>query len=164
MGLFSKLFNRNDPTGDAINEASLELFAPSSGHLMSLNEVPDLVISEKIIGDGVAVIPNDLDNITAPCDGVISRFISSKNAFSIRADKNIEIYVSFGIGVNTFTGEGLQAMVKVGDVVKTGDVVINVTDRHKVKSSLENTAVSMIVVNSSAPIARVINKNTGSAE
>ena len=85
MGLFS-FFSRNKSTEqiDAHNESDLELFAPVGGTLLSLREVPDLVISEKLIGDGVAIAPERSTNmIYAPCDGTITRITASNNAFSI---------------------------------------------------------------------------------
>ncbi len=154
MGIFSFFSKNDDAIDEAKNEADLELLAPVTGNLVPLGEVPDLVISEKLIGDGVAIIPDD-SQILAPCSGIISRLVASNNAFAIRTDSGIEVYVSFGIGTSNFCGEGLSSNVGIGDRVETGTPIINIDINH-VSEQLESTITSMIVVNSSASIARVI--------
>jgi len=154
MGLFSFFTKNNDEFNDAKNEADLELLAPITGTLVPLREVPDLVISEKLIGDGVAIIP-DNSTIVAPCSGIISRLVASNNAFAIRTESGVEVYVTFGIGTSNFSGEGLSSNVGIGDKVTVGTPIINI-DFNQVSDQLESTITSMIVVNSSAKIAKVI--------
>ena len=157
MGLFS-FFSRIKCSEqiDAHKVSDLELFAPVGGTLLSLREVPDLVISEKLIGDGVAIAPERSTNmIYAPCDGTISRITASNNAFTIKRDNGLEIYVTFGIGTNAFTGKGLSSRIIVGAKVTQGTPIINI-DMQVAKEDLESAIVSMIVVNSSADIAKVI--------
>lgn len=54
MGLFSFFQKKQTVSQEVKGEADLELYTPISGNLISLEEVPDLVISERLIGDGVA--------------------------------------------------------------------------------------------------------------
>lgn len=154
MGFFSFLKKDDSTNLEARKEADLELLAPATGTLVPLNEVPDLVISEKLIGDGVAIVPSEA-KIVAPCAGVISRLIVSNNAFAVRTELGVEVYVTFGIGTNSFSGIGLSSKVSIGQSVTAGETVILI-DMEKVSEYLESTVTSMIVVNSSAPIARVI--------
>ena len=93
--------------------------------------------------------------IYAPCDGTITRITASNNAFSIKRENGVEIYVTFGIGTNAFTGKGLSSRVIVGAQVTQGTPIINI-DMQTAKEDLESAIVSMIVVNSSADIAKVI--------
>ena len=154
MGFFS-FFSKNDSVkDDAQKEADLELFAPVSGEMIPISDVPDLVISEKLIGDGIGIIPDDSE-ILAPCSGMISRLTATNNAFAIKTELGVEIYVTFGIGNHRFKGEGLTPKVNLGTQVNRGDPVISI-DFNKVSEHLESTVTSMIVVNSSARIARVI--------
>ncbi len=157
MGLFSFFSKNNDEFDEAKKEADLELLAPVSGTLVTLGEVPDLVISEKLIGDGIAIIPDD-SQILAPCSGIISRLVASNNAFAIRTESGVEVYVTFGIGTSNFSGVGLSSNVGIGDKVTTGTPIINI-DLNNVSEQLESTITSMIVVNSSAKIAKVISSS-----
>ena len=115
MGFFSSLFKRSSESNEspkatfsAENNSNLNadvtLYAPVTGTLLPLEEVPDIVISEKVMGEGVAVVP-DSESIVAPCDGVISRLLPTKNAFSVRMDNGLEIYVSFGVESMELRGE-----------------------------------------------------------
>ena len=47
------------------------LYAPCKGKVVPLSEVPDPTFSEKILGDGFAVIPSE-GKIYAPTDGEIA--------------------------------------------------------------------------------------------
>lgn len=159
MKLFSFFQKTQTVSQDVKDEADLELFAPISGNLISLEEVPDLVISEKLIGDGVAVVPDtDADTIVAPCSGTISRIIASNNAFAVRTAKGVEVYVTFGIGTSSFTGAGMAAVAKLGQQVSVGDPVLKVNP-DEVSDDLESTVTSLIVVRSSAAIAKVISSS-----
>ncbi len=156
MGFFSFLTKTDDSAAfeEARNDADVELVAPISGTLMAISEVPDLVISEKLIGDGIAIVPED-NTIVAPCEGTISRLIASKNAFAIKTAFNVEVYVSFGIGTSQFSGVGFSSEAAIGDHVMPGDPVISV-DMNRASEHLESTITSMIVVKSSAKISRVV--------
>lgn len=147
------LFGKHDAVTVAKEDADLELIAPVSGSLLPLADVPDLVISECIVGDGIAIIPENQE-ILAPCDGIISRLLSSNNAFAIRSQCGVEIYVTCGVGTKRFAGDGFEAVVKNGDKVKKGDVIIKF-DMSRANATLKSTVTSIIVVKSSANIAKV---------
>lgn len=166
MGFFSSLFKRSSEsnaspkaTFSAENNSNLNadvtLYAPVTGTLLPLEEVPDIVISEKVMGEGVAVVP-DSESIVAPCDGVISRLLPTKNAFSVRMDNGLEIYVSFGVESMELRGEGFTTKVNLGDSVKRGDPIIQ-TDARLISSRIKSPITSMIVIKSSGHIAKVTN-------
>ena len=98
----------------------------------------------------------------SPCSGTISRLIASNNAFAVRTELGVEVYVTFGIGTSSFTGAGMTAIAKLGQQVSTGDPVLKF-DIDKVSKDLESTVTSLIVVRSSASIAKVIS-SSGTAE
>ncbi len=149
MSFLSHLFH-STPSED---EVDLVLYAPLNGTLLPLSEVPDVVISEKIVGDGVAIIP-DSETIFAPCDGTIARLLATNTAFSIKTAQNLEIYVSFGIGTLDFQGEGFFSRAQVGQPVKRGDPIIQV-DMSVLNDRIKSTVTSMIVVRSSGAIDHV---------
>ena len=149
MSFLSNLFHFHQSE----DSADLTLYAPASGTLLPLSEVPDIVISEKIIGDGVAIMPES-ETIYAPCDGVIARLLSSKSAFSIRTALGLEVYVSFGIGSIELAGKGFSSEVKIGDTVKKGDPILQVNSA-AIANKLKSTVISMIVVRSSGDIEKL---------
>ena len=48
-----------------------ELLAPMTGRVIPLEKVPDAVFSQKTLGEGAAIMPED-GLVTAPCDGTIA--------------------------------------------------------------------------------------------
>lgn len=154
MGFFSFLKKESSYDENAVKDAALQLSAPISGTAIPLEEVPDLVISEKVIGDGIAISPNS-STLLAPCDGVITRIIASNNAFAVRAKSGVEVYVTCGIGANSFTGLGFKALVSLGDSVEAGTPVIEI-DMDTASKNLESTVTSMIVIKASAKVSKVV--------
>lgn len=158
MGFLTKLFNigatpKSKSQSDSSIKADVTLYSPVTGTLLPLDEVPDIVISEKVMGEGVAVIPES-EVIVAPCDGIITRLLPTKNAFSVRHRSGLEIYVSFGLEAMEVLGEGFTTKVNIGDEVHNGDAVLQV-DSSFLKTKLKSLLTSMIVIKSSATIEKV---------
>ena len=58
------------------------LYAPCKGKVVPLSEVPDPTFSEKILGDGFAVIPSE-GKIYAPTDGEIAMVFDTLHAITL---------------------------------------------------------------------------------
>lgn len=154
MSFLTSIFNKKHETPVPDESTDLILSAPVDGTAVPIEEVPDPVISEKVAGDGIAVIPEGA-KIVAPCDGIISRMLVSSSAFAIKSDTTgLEIYVSYGIGTSAFTGEGFKALKQPGDRAVRGEAVIEL-DLAARSEKLKSTAVSMIVIRSSGDISKV---------
>ncbi|MDK1259145.1 PTS glucose transporter subunit IIA, partial [Cronobacter malonaticus] len=119
MGLFSKLFGDkgNSDTG------TIEIVAPLSGEIVNIEDVPDVVFAEKIVGDGIAIKPTG-NKMVAPVDGTIGKIFETNHAFSIESDSGIELFVHFGIDTVELKGEGFKRIAEEGQRVKKGDPVI----------------------------------------
>ncbi len=118
MGLFDKLF------GSKTNKAvDVEIYAPLSGEIVSIEDVPDVVFSEKIVGDGIAIRPNG-NKIVAPVDGEIGKIFETNHAFSMTSKEGVELFVHFGIDTVELKGEGFTRIVQEGQSVKRGDAII----------------------------------------
>lgn len=101
------------------------LSAPVSGRIVPLCDVPDKVFAEKVLGDGVAVMPED-GRIYSPVDGEVSSVTDTKHAYCFRSDSGIDVLVHFGIDTVKLKGEGFVSHVKAGDRVKKGELVAEV--------------------------------------
>lgn len=99
--------------------------APVGGRVISLDQVPDAVFSDRILGDGCAIDPEG-GMIYSPINGVISSVADTRHAYGFRSDDGQEILVHIGIDTVSLQGEGFQSHVKVGDRVKAGDLVAEV--------------------------------------
>ena len=101
------------------------IFSPLCGKAVALKEVPDKVFSEKLLGDGIAILPSD-GNIFSPADGEISSVAQAKHAYGISAEDGTEILIHFGIETVELKGEGFESLVKTGDKVKKGQLIAKV--------------------------------------
>ena len=118
MGLFDKLFGSKEN-----KSVEVEIYAPISGEIVNIEDVPEVVFSEKIVGDGVAVRPIG-NKIVAPVDGVIGKIFETNHAFSMESKEGVELFVHFGIDTVELKGEGFTRIAQEGQSVKRGDTVI----------------------------------------
>ncbi len=101
------------------------LFAFANGRTVDITNVPDEVFSTKMMGDGIAIIPED-GTIYAPCKGEVTMVMAPSNhAVGIELKNGMEILIHTGLETVTLMGEGFTPIVKVGDKVDVGDVLLN---------------------------------------
>lgn len=120
-----------------------DIISPLNGSTVPLESVPDEVFSQKILGDGIAVIPTD-GKIYSPVDGIISSIAETFHAYGFRSDDGPEILVHFGLETVSLKGEGFTSHVKVGDRVKKGDLVAEV-DLQLLRQHNINTLTPVLV-------------------
>lgn len=99
-----------------------KLAATQNGECVGLELVPDPVFSEKLLGEGAAIVPKD-NAVYSPADGVVVQVFDSLHAYSIRSDDGLEILVHIGLNTVELQGEGFAPRVKTGDRVKRGQVL-----------------------------------------
>ena len=100
-----------------------EVYAPVDGQVVALESVKDDVFSQKMVGDGVAVIPMS-NRFRAPIDGVVSKIFSTNHAYSIKSEKDLEVMVHIGLETVALDGKGFTRIANEGDEVKAGDIII----------------------------------------
>ena len=101
------------------------ILAPLTGKAVPLSEVPDPVFSDKVLGDGVAIIPAD-GKIVSPVDGEISTVAETGHAYGFTSEGGQEILVHVGLETVSLNGECFKVYGKAGDKVKKGDLVAEV--------------------------------------
>lgn len=98
------------------------LKAPVTGTAVPIEQVPDPVFSQKIIGEGAAIEPTD-GRIVSPVDGEVVSVAPTLHAYGFRTEEGVEVLVHFGLETVGLKGECFQAYVKPGDKVKAGELV-----------------------------------------
>ena len=98
------------------------LVAPQNGRVASLREIPDEVFSEKILGDGVAIVPSD-DDVVSPVRGEVVQVADTGHAFCIRSDDGVEILIHIGVNTIGLKGKGFTSFVSSGQRVNAGDLI-----------------------------------------
>jgi multiphosphoryl transfer protein len=104
-------------------KTEVRLFAPLSGYLMAIEQVPDPVFAQKMVGDGIAIDPTS-QSLMAPCDGEVIQLHPSHHAVTLKTPQGLEILMHIGLDTVELRGKGFTAYVKLGDRVKTGDRLI----------------------------------------
>lgn len=132
----------------AEKEASLhdeELAAPVSGEAESLTKVNDQVFSAKLMGDGVAIVPND-GTVYSPVDGEITVAYETKHAYGLKSDDGAEVLIHVGLDTVNLKGEHFTSEVTQGQKVKRGDK-LGSFDLEAVKKAGYDPTVMMVVTN-----------------
>lgn len=119
--------------------------SPFTGKAMELSEVGDGVFSEKMLGNGIAVEPEE-GTIMAPFDGTIAAVFDTKHAIGLVSDTGLELLIHIGIDTVQLNGKYYDIKVKNGDQIKKGDV-IGTVDLEGIRSEGYRTVTPIIVSN-----------------
>lgn len=128
-----------------ITSGQHELLSPVDGEIIQLEEVPDQTFSEKLLGDGFAVIPSG-NQIYSPADGEITVLFPTKHAFAITTEEGLELLIHVGIDTVALNGEGFTAHAAQGDKVKKGDLILTL-DSDFIKSKGKNMVTPVVITN-----------------
>ncbi len=104
------------------SRAKIQILSPVTGTAVPLEQVPDPVFSQKIIGDGMAVIPSD-GRIVSPVDGEVVSVADTLHAYGFCSKEGLEMLIHVGLETVALNGECFKTYAKVGDKVKVGDLV-----------------------------------------
>lgn len=117
MLLFKNLFG-----GKQISE---EIASVMTGEVKTITEAPDPVFAQKQLGDGFVVFPTS-GKVVAPFDGKIVMVYPTKHAIAIISKNGTEVLIHIGLDTVNLDGEGFEMLVKQGDKVKRGQLILNV--------------------------------------
>jgi sugar PTS system EIIA component len=147
--MFKNLFGKNKENKETLE---MQIFAPINGEIVPIEEVPDPVFSQKMMGEGAAVIPTE-GKVFAPVNGEIVQVAPTKHAIGILAEDGSEILIHVGLETVALDGEGFTVHVNVGDKVKVGHHLMDF-DLDLIKSKASNIISPIVITNSNN-----INKN-----
>lgn len=97
-----------------------QLVTVADGEVIRLEEVPDPVFSEKMVGEGFAVIPTS-EEVVAPITGKLYQVADTLHAYVIETKEGIEVLVHIGINTISLQGKGFHSELKKGMNVTKGD-------------------------------------------
>lgn len=134
----------------------LSVFSPLNGKAVPLADVPDPVFSDKVLGDGCAVIPDD-GKLYSPVNGEVSSVAETKHAYGFTSEDGLEILVHFGLETVGLKGEGFTPHVSVGDKVKVGDLIAEI-DIDLIKEKGLNTITPVLVSDGADDLKMTVNE------
>ena len=119
--------------------------AITDGSILEIALVPDQVFSQKLLGDGFAIVPS-ADKFVSPVRGTVTDVTDTRHAYCITSDDGLEVLVHIGIDTVELKGEGFEALVKKGDRVETGTPIVK-ADLKLIEGSGYNTTSMVVVTN-----------------
>ncbi len=119
--------------------------SPLEGKIIPLEEVPDEVFSEKMLGDGFAVIPSN-SRVCSPVDGTISLVFKTLHAIGLKTKEGVELLIHVGLETVSMEESPFESQVKEGDVVKRGDLLIT-ADFSKIEAAEKSPITPVIITN-----------------
>lgn len=131
--------------GKSPKQTEETFIAPLTGTVKKIEDVPDPVFSQKMMGDGIAIEPTD-GEVVSPVDGEIVQFFHTRHAIGIRSNTGLEILIHVGLDTVTMNGEGFTGHVKEGDKVKAGDKLISF-DLELIKEKATSTITPVVITN-----------------
>ncbi|GAA5219026.1 phosphoenolpyruvate--protein phosphotransferase [Corallincola platygyrae] len=105
-------------------QPSLQLKAPLSGYIRSIEDVPDPVFAQKMVGDGIAIDPTS-QVLMSPVDGTVIQIHPAKHAVTIRSEQGVEILMHIGLDTVLLKGEGFFPLVSEGERVTQGQPLVD---------------------------------------
>lgn len=118
--------------------------APLSGRVIPMEEIPDQVFSQGILGEGVGIEPTG-NVVVAPADATVCSVMEdSRHAVGLTLDNGAELLIHVGIDTVSMNGDGFQLHVKAGDRVRLGDKLITF-DPEKIKAAGHPTTTAFLV-------------------
>lgn len=121
------------------------LGATSKGNFVAMADVPDTMFSTGVMGTCCGIDPTE-GKVYAPIDGKISQLTDTLHAIGMEAG-GIEILIHVGVDTVDMNGNGFANVVKLGQSVKKGDLLLTM-DLDKIRAAGHPATVIIAVINS----------------
>lgn len=126
-------------------KCSYKLLAVASGKVCPIESVQDEVFSAKILGDGLALEPDNSQSVLAPASGVVTvADHSMPHAVGMRLSTGMEILIHIGIDTVEMDGHGFRLLAEKGEKVKVGQPLI-AFDLDAIRSSGHPGTIILVV-------------------
>ncbi|MBP2076143.1 PTS sugar transporter subunit IIA [Oceanobacillus polygoni] len=135
--MFKKLFKQKKEEN---------IVAPLNGKIVPIEEVPDPVFNQKMMGEGIAIVPEE-GMVYSPVNGKIVQLAETKHAIGIVTDGGVEILIHIGLETVGLKGEGFASKVNVGEEVSAGQLLMEV-DLEYIGEHASDTITPIVITNS----------------
>lgn len=126
--------------------------SPLIGKVISITKVNDEMFAKKMLGDGIAIIPEGKE-IYSPISGIVTMVYETKHAIGLKTESGENILIHIGIDTVDLKGKPFKTKVKVGDQVKQGDILTTV-DWKYIRRRGKDTVVPIVVMEKEINIVR----------
>ena len=145
MGLFDKLLNR-EALAPKVDTVKGGIYAPITGQYIPLEQIPDEVFSQGILGSGCGIEPDE-GLVVSPVNGTVTQVADTKHAIGIAAQDGAEFLIHVGMDTVAMNGDGFGVKVKVGDKGSCGQSLLTF-DMAKIRAADHPVTTAFILTNS----------------
>lgn len=124
---------------------ALIVASPLDGEAVSLSSVADPAFSEKIMGEGIAIVPSG-GKLCSPVDGTVDTIFETLHSIGLKTDMGADVLIHIGRDTVELKGKYFKAHVKEGERVKRGDLLISF-DAGRIKKAGYDITTPMTIVN-----------------
>lgn len=135
--------NDTDNETNANNDAVTEFVAPVTGNVIPVNQVKDEAFASEAMGKGVGIEPEN-GKVYAPFDGKIEALFPTGHLVGMSDGKGTEILIHIGVDTVKLEGKGFKTIVKQGDSVKKGDLLVEFDSEFLKKEGYDNTVMYIL--------------------
>ena len=126
-------------------ETEPTVLAPCDGRIIPLEQVQDATFSQKMMGDGFAVMPAG-EYIVAPFKGTVLMVFLTLHAIGLRAEDGLEFLIHIGMDTVNEKGKGFECFVREGDKIKPGTTLIHF-DREALQAKGYDMTIPCVITN-----------------
>ena len=145
FGTFSELIREEMVKTMGSTQAQVLFSSPVQGKMIALADVPDPIFSGKLVGDGVAFIPEH-GELVAPVAGKVIILYPTMHAIGLRTAEGLEVLMHIGIDTSSLKGSYFQAAVAEGDEVVQGQLLVTF-DLQRLRQDAKSMATPMVITN-----------------
>ncbi len=124
-----------------------KIIAPMNGEVVKMEDVPDPVFNQKMMGEGIAIQPSE-GKVVSPVNGKIVQIPDTKHAIGIESEKGSEILIHIGLETVGLNGKGFTPKVKTGDKVTVGQPLMSF-DLPFISENANSIITPVVITNSS---------------
>ena len=125
-------------------EPLTELKAGLTGKVIPLDDVPDNVFSQHVMGDGIAIEPES-DTVVAPANATVNAVMADTgHACGLTFANGMELLIHIGVDTVDMNGDGFTLLVSEGQKVKAGTPLIRF-DKEKIHAAGHPSVTVFIV-------------------
>ena len=135
-----------------------EVHSVADGQVITIENVKDPVFSQKMMGDGFAVEPEN-GHIVSPVAGKITSIFPTKHALGLVTDNGLEVLVHIGLDTVSLEGKPFEVKVSEGQTVAAGDLLVE-ADLDAIHEAGRETTTVVVFTNADA-IKSVTIQHTG---
>lgn len=146
MTLFNRTLSQSGSANLPAHKKRWDVLSPISGRIKPLDDVPQLVYSQRLMGDGVAIQPSGYQ-VIAPFDCKVEALPITGEQIRLRSKNGILLVIQIGIGTYNVMGEGFKLHVKEAAVIEAGTIILDF-NMNKIKGRIDSLLCPVTMLNS----------------